>query len=158
VKDEEILQTTGKITEIDESSITVEGEGSYAKVTVNIVPATYLNDGRRGKTLKLGSFKIGDIVCAYYSPKATKSLVPQSTGFAVVKQNAKNNVHFAKVLAVTKEGGSLKAECTGDIILTLDEKSGRDIKEGTFLLAWYDGVMLSLPAQANVQKVKILGD
>lgn len=160
---ETVLCTRGTITAIENDRITVQGEGAYREITLNVNADTYLNDGKRGRYLRLDRFKVGDAVSAFYDSAVTRSIPPQGQAFAVVRNSAAEemaNGVYIKAGEVTLVGDTATVlSSNGDLLIRIDRRSCRkyaEIKPGDELLVWHRIVTLSLPGQTNAERVVIL--
>lgn len=159
----DVLATSGIITEVNGNKVTVQGEGAQKLVTVLVGDKTYIVDGKKGKLKDFDKLRIGKKVTVYYSSKMTRSLPPQAEAFAVVlgDKEVKQGKFFrvAKVMK-NEDGNSVRVlNSNHDVIATITKdicKDVAEIKEGDDLLLWYDIMTMSMPGQTNAYKVVIL--
>jgi len=163
VMESQVLLTTGTVTSIDDGQITVQGEGSYPEIVLNVGRDTHLVSGKSGWKLKMKHFAVGDKVDAYYRPEVTRSLPPQGNALAIVKKKDGEktvNARYIKAGEVTfDESGAIVLNSNGDLLIRIDKKAFRGVKEicaGDDLLVWYEIVALSMPGKATAQKAKLL--
>lgn len=158
-----VLCTRGMITAIENGAVTIQGEGAYREITLHVNADTYLNDGKRGRSLRLDKLKVGDAVSAYYDSAVTRSLPPQGNAVAVVRNSAAEemaNGVYIKAGEVTLVGDTANVlSSNGDLLIRIERRNCRryaEIKPGDELLVWYQVVTLSLPGQTNAERVVLL--
>lgn len=158
------------LTEIGEGYI-IGTTDAGEKLQLNISDATVMLDSETGAAIGLSDLKEGDEISATYSPEMTKS-IPAQTSAALIAVNTDKggNVNLIDASSVSKnEDGSLTVTDEGkNIVLTISKDASvtpyktrnivrlDDIAEGTRLIAWYDMVTMSIPAQASTQKAVLL--
>lgn len=156
----EVLSMRGEITQINGNTVTVTDEQNNQSVAVKVAWNTEIRKGSNGKALSFDKLKKGDKVTAYYSPVMTRSLPPQSRGFAIVVGDGEHDGIYTKVAEVRRADGATKIlSANGDIIVTIPDSvnaDAKDLKPGSKVLVWYDFVALSMPGQATATKAVIL--
>lgn len=159
----QVLFTRGVITALEDNRITVEGEGAYTEIVLNISQDTYLNDGKKGRYISLKKLAVGDKVSAFYGPAVTRSMPPQGNALAVVKNSADNeldNAIYIKAGEVYFSDDKVNVlNSNGDLIVGIERRDCRKyklIKPGSDLLVWYKMVALSMPGQTNATRAVIL--
>lgn len=156
----EVLSLRGEITQINGDMVTVTDAQNNQSVAVKVAWNTEIRKGSDGKALSLDKLKKGDKVTAYYSPMMTRSLPPQSRGFAIVTGGGEHDGIYTKVAEVRRADNATKVlSANGDIIVTIPDSvnpDAKDLKPGSKVLVWYDFVALSMPGQATATKAVIL--
>lgn len=163
---------TGVVTAIENNQVTVKlANGS--ELVFNTDSKTVWLDAQTGKALTLAGLSVGDSFRALHSSAVTASIPPQSYLYAmlVTKSGANSHFHDFTVGAVkTEQSGVTLTNAKGDLILTIPkgasvtqlEESGVSpmnpsaIKAGSKLIAFYDIVAESDPAQATSPTVMVL--
>jgi hypothetical protein len=146
--------------------VALRGDGSGENIQLNVGVMTTLLDNKSGAFAQLADVQVGDNIYVYYSQKKTRSLPPQSN-LLLLLTNVGDDApaHFLTVEsfeADTEGTFFLNVDDEGELILTVpeaawtnsDELSG--IYDGALVAAWYDTVMLSLPAQAVADRAVLL--
>ena len=156
----EVLRLHGEITQINGNMVTVTDAQNKQSVAVKVKWNTEIRNGSNGKALNFDKLKKGDEVTAYYSPVMTRSLPPQSNGFAIVVGDGEHDGIYTKVAEVSRtEDGTKILSVNGDIIVTIPDSvnaEAKDLKPGSRVLVWYDFVALSMPGQATATKAVVL--
>ncbi len=162
----EVLSTSGVITEIDGSSITVKGDyggDKYNWVTVNLSDSTYILNGRSGSSKDAASLKKGMKVTVYYSAVMTRSLPPQASAYAVVTgayDEKQGQYMEADRVKLSADGSYMEIyDADRDLVAAISEDACSDyksIKAGDRILGWYDYITMSIPARTNMKKAVIL--
>ena len=158
-----VIFTKGQLTEINDGSVRVEGEGGYRDIVLNISPTTHLVNAEDGTPVPFSSLQKGASVVAYYGPGVSKSMPPQGNAFAlVVGTPAKGSAGiYMKAGSVQKtDDEKIKVlSSNGDRLITITNEvfpNLNAIKEGSDLLVWYDMMTLSIPGQAAATKAVLL--
>lgn len=141
------------------------------RLQLNISDETIMLDSETGVSIGLSDLKKGDEIEAEYAPEMTRS-IPAQTSAALICVNTEKggNVNLIEASSVSEnEDGSLTITDEGkNIVLTVAKDASvtpyktrnivrlSDISEGTRLVAWYDMVTMSIPAQASTQRVVLL--
>lgn len=174
----QLLQTKGEIVEIGENFIVVKGEGDCELVKVMIGEIndkddaaedvndndydTYIVDGKNGKLKKFSKLKVGMTVSVYYDAAMTRSIPPQTRGYAVVIEREENNAgRYFVVDRVLKQGAdSVQViDVNHGVIATITKDACKDLAEierGSKLMLWSKVMTMSLPALTNADKVVVL--
>ncbi|NCB62599.1 MAG: copper amine oxidase N-terminal domain-containing protein [Clostridia bacterium] len=165
------IRVWGSITEKGEGRITLKNSDEsdpYHEIIVNITEDTMVLDAVTGASKTFADLKENETVYAYVGPAMTRSLPPIAGGVLVLCNiPADYGVPaYAEVQSVTvDENGNVSALTDADVILHLNKDTEispyltknavglNDIQPGVRVLAWYDVVTLSLPAQATPTKV-----
>ena len=157
-----IRDAGGAMTAVD---VTFEEVGDY---TINLSPATAWIDGEAKTASDPATLKKGEEVYVYHSPASTRSIPPQSAGYAIVRNVPDGAVcpHYHRVEAV--DGKSCITTDNGGLILMPDKDTSvlaysgtvalSDIKVGSCIMAWYDVVTESYPAQAHPSYIMLLNN
>lgn len=152
--------TGGAMTAVD---VIFEEVGDY---TINLSPATAWIDGEAKTASDPATLKNGEEVYVYHSPASTRSVPPQSAGYAIVRNVPDEAVcpHYHRVEAVDSK--SCITTDNGGLILMPDKDTSvlaysgtaalSDIKVGDCIMAWYDVVAESYPAQAHPSYIMLL--
>lgn len=164
------LTKTGTVTEIvtDEfKSVTIDVEGE--EYTLNVDDATVIINAD-GMPLAFEEIKTGDIITGVHNMAMTMSIPPQSYAMVITvvseEKAAPVYVEVAKK-EETEDGIKLYDVADNYIITIVDETvvepyktrnivTSADIVEGSRVLAFFDVMTLSIPAQAVANKVIIL--
>lgn len=164
------LTKTGTVTEIitDEfKSVTIDVEGE--EYTLNVDDATVIINAD-GMPLALSEIKTGDVITGVHDMAMTMSIPPQSYAFVLtVVSEEKAAPAYVEVSKKeeTEDGIKLYDKADNYIITIVDETvvepyktrnivTADDITEGSRVLAFFDMMTLSIPAQAVANKVIIL--
>ena len=158
-----VIFTKGQLTEINDGSVRVEGEGGYRDIVLNISATTHIVNAEDGTAVPFSSLQKGGSVVAYYGPGVSKSMPPQGNAFAlVVGTPAKGGAGiYMKAGSIDKvDGGKIKVlSSNGDRLITITSEvlpHLEAIREGSELLVWYDMMTLSIPGQAAATKAVLL--
>ncbi len=167
-----VVKNIAKIAEVENDYIVCEING-MPKVQLNISADTVIVDSETALPLNAKELKVGDDVYVEYSSIMTRSIPGQSSAYLIATNIEKGgSVNLITVDKVRKDdkGNVIVTDNDSNIILTIskdatvkpfmtkDIKTLGDIKAGTKILAWYDVVAMSLPAQASTNKVVIVSD
>lgn len=165
----------GSCVELGENSLTLENSDEndpYQKIVVNVGEDTLILSAVSGQEKTFADIKENETLYAWVGPAMAESLPPISMArvilcgipadFAVPK--------YAEVMSVGKIDEGVRAYVNTDVILTLNGETeyvaapgaesaltADDLQPGMRVIAWYDVVALSMPAQASPSKVMILG-
>lgn len=158
------------IEEIGENYIIAKTDDEQ-KIQFNISETTVLIDSSTGAPIELSDLKEGDVLSAEYSSIMTRS-IPAQTSALLIASNVENGgmVNFIEVSSVSKNqnGDTVVTDKASGLILTIAKDASvtpyktrnivktDDISEGTKLVAWYDMVTMSIPAQSSTSKVVLL--
>ena len=158
-----VIFTKGQLTEINDGSVRVEGEGGYRDIVLNISATTHIVNAEDGTPVPFSSLQKGGSVVAYYGPGVSKSMPPQGNAFAlVVGTPAKGGAGiYMKAGSIDKvDDGKIKVlSSNGDRLITITSEvlpHLEAIREGSELLVWYDMMTLSIPGQAAATKAVLL--
>ncbi len=138
-------------------------------VILKVSEETWIVDSASGLPLSLADIKAGDQVIAYHSPVMTRSLPPQTNAkvLLVNPPQDKGAGTYVKVAQLTRrEDGSIRIlNDSGDLVLTIRPETPispfrtknivtiDDIEEGSEMIAYFDVMALSYPAQAGADRV-----
>ena len=161
------LQVSMVISETGDDYIVAKTDDGQ-EIQLNISDETVLIDSELAAPFSLSDLKVGDKIYAEYSSVMTRSLPPQ-TSAAMIAVNVEKGggVSLINVNKVeTDNDGNLTVyDNEKDIVLTVGKDASvkpymtknivklQDITVGSKILAWYDIVTLSIPAQAYTDKV-----
>ena len=158
-----VIFTKGQLTEINDGSVRVEGEGGYRDIVLNISATTHIVNAEDGTPVPFSALQKGGSVVAYYGPGVSKSMPPQGNAFAlVVGTPAKGGAGiYMKAGSIDKvDDGKIKVlSSNGDRLITITSEvlpHLEAIREGSELLVWYDMMTLSIPGQAAATKAVLL--
>ena len=154
-----VIFTKGQLTEINDGSVRVEGEGGYRDIVLNISATTHIVNAEDGTHVPFSSLQKGGSVVAYYGPGVSKSMPPQGNAFAlVVGTPAKGGAGiYMKAGSIDKvDDGKIKVlSSNGDRLITITSEVFPhldSIREGSELLVWYD--MMTLAFLGRLQRLK----
>ena len=117
------------------------------------------------------TLKEGEGIYVFHSPVSTRSLPPQSTAFAVVRNTPQDAgcAQYHEVEAIEKTDGGLRITTdNGGLFLLADEETFLssykgtapaglgEIKTGSHIMAWYGPMALSYPRQAHAGHIMLL--
>ena len=158
-----VIFSKGQLTEINDGSVRVEGDGGYRDIVLNISATTHIVNAEDGTPVLFNSLQKGTSVVAYYGPGVSKSMPPQGNAFALVvgtpakgsagiymKAGSVQKVDYEKIKVLSSNGDRL-ITITNEVFPNLNA-----IKEGSDLLVWYDMMTMSLPGQAAATKAVML--
>ena len=161
------LKAVMKASETGEDYIVAETKHGR-KIRLNISDSTYIIDGTSGAAASLSAIKPGDDFYAEYSSIMTKSIPPQSNAQLICIGSA-SGINLVYADEVVKSGDSVfVTDTANDLVLNITAETRLmpyktknivgidDIKKGCTIIAWYDAVTLSLPAQATATKAVII--
>ena len=130
----------------------------------------WIDSGKRAPSLP-ADLTVGERLYVFHSPVSTRSMPPQSTAFAIVR-NAPQDIGCAmyhKVEAVAEQEDGLQITTdNGGLFLYAGQEAALstytgspiegldDIKAGNCIMAWYDVVALSYPGRAYAQHIMVL--
>lgn len=161
---------TGKVTEIiteEFKSVTIDVEGE--EYTLNVDDATVIINAD-GMPLTLEEIKAGDVITGVHNMAMTMSIPPQSYAKVITvvseEKAAPAYIEVAKK-EETEDGIKLYDKADNYIITIVNETvvepyktrnivTAADITEGSRVLAFFNVMTLSIPAQAVANKVIIL--
>lgn len=152
-------------------SVQNPGEEQPWELALNLSEQTIFLDNETGVPVNRDTLKEGQAVYIYYSAAMTRSLPPQSAGYAVLtnvgEQSIPAKLHVVEQV-LENAGGTTVMTDHGSLALSLTEDTkfshlinksvvtAQDLKLGTWFFAWYDVVALSYPGQAAAQRVVVL--
>lgn len=161
------LQASMVISETGDDYIVAKTDDGQ-EIQLNISDETVLIDSELAAPFNLSDLKVGDKIYAEYSSVMTRSLPPQ-TSAAMIAVNVEKGGGVSLInvnKAETDNDGNLTVyDNEKDIVLTVGKDASvkpymtknivklQDITVGSKILAWYDIVTLSIPAQAYTDKV-----
>ena len=155
------------VTEKGEDYLLVKTEAedsASTEIQLNISADSILLDNTTGKEVRLADIKVGQRIYAYYDSAMTRSIPPQSRLEVLLTNVDKATpANYCVVEAFeAEENGTLYITAdNGSLVVTVDRAAWEGgqapaLKAGDRLLAWYDAVMTSYPAQAVAQKAMLL--
>lgn len=155
----EMLSSFGEVEEVASEYVVVKlDEGaSVARVQLNITEESAILDNVTAKGIEVLDIKVGDRVFAYFDDKMTKSIPAQSALIALftnVEDSTPALVWTVEEVAHSNGSSKILTVDNGNLLLTVD--TDFDIKAGSRIAAWYETVMMSLPAQAVADRVALL--
>lgn len=153
-------------------SIQNPGEEQPWELVLNLSEQTIFLDNETGVPVTQDTLKEGQAVYVYYSMAMTRSLPPQSAGYAVLtnvsEQSAPAKLHVVEQVLTGADGTTTVLTDHGSMLVSMVEDTkmshlvnksvvtAQDMKLGTWFFAWYDVVALSYPGQAAAQRVVVL--
>lgn len=178
IQAETTLAMIGTITNVDPEEKKVgiaEGEvetNTQDSLEAIISASTLLIDAASGRSLQLEELKEDSPVYAFVSPMMTRSIPPQSNAKALILNISEStggvaNYIYALQVEDTASGDLRVLNQNADLYVTIpadvklekldstEEVSRDDIKAGSVLIAWYDAVAESYPAQATATRVVV---
>ncbi len=142
----------------------------YQEIILNIGPGTMILNAANGAVLDIDSLKADATIYAYTSQAMTRSIPAQSNAEVILvdipaDMGAPNYVTVNEI--IENEDGSITLNTDRDLLLSISEdtmikdQDGNDlaitdINESMKLLAYYQMMTLSLPAQAHADQVVLL--
>lgn len=163
----------GTLTKNEEGQFLLQNDDEndpYREILLNVTEETQVIDGVSGEPVDPATLEDGAILYAYASNAMTRSLPPMSNAEVIIC-NVPQDVaapHYFEVQSVMpQEDGSVvlvtdhsvnltvTADCEIAPYLTKNIVTMADLVPGTRVLAWYDLVMPSEPAQAVPTKVLV---
>ena len=138
---------------------------------MNLSDQTIWIDSGRQTASDPATLQVGERVYVYHSPISTRSLPPQSSAFAVVRNVPEDTscARYIKAEALAEQEGTLRVTTgNGGMYLFIDSQTPlsaygtdapaalSDIRAGDHIMAWYDVVALSYPGQARPVHVMVL--
>jgi hypothetical protein len=144
-------------------------DAAYKKIILNVTDDTVIIDAK-GTVKAIKDIKNGKKIAAYVSPAMAQSEPPQTSALVIVTGlTSKTNVPvYFEVTGVSKVGDRTVVATNGNVNLVLSGDTKLvpyktrnvvvldQIQPGTKLIAWYDVVTASFPAQAIPTKVMVL--
>ena len=136
----------------------------YGEYVMNISADTVWIDSGKHAASDPADLQEGESLYVFHSTVETRSLPPQSTAFAVVRNLPMDAgcAWYHEVESVALENGRLTITTdNGNLLISADEKtqlfcygdkepvSLKDIQPGDRIMAWYDAVTNSLPGQTQ---------
>lgn len=164
------LTKTGTVTEIvteEFKSVTIDVEGE--EYTLNVDDATVIINAD-GMPLALEEIKAGDVITGVHNMAMTMSIPPQSYAkvITVVSEDKAAPAYLEVAKTEETEDGIKLYDAADNYIITIVNETvvepyktrnivtAADITEGSRVLAFFDMMTLSIPAQAVANKVIIL--
>ena len=161
------LQASMVISETGDDYIVAKTDDGQ-KIQLNVSDETVLIDSKLAAPFSLSELKVGDRIYAEYSSVMTRSLPPQTSAAMIAvnveKGGGVNLINVNKV-ETDNDGNLTVYDNEKDTVLTVGKDASvkpymtknivklQDITVGSKILAWYDAVTLSIPAQAYTDKV-----
>lgn len=147
----------GYISEINNHYVLITDKDKQESITIKVGWDTLILSGESGRNIALDRLDKGDEVTAYYSHIMTRSLPPQSHGYALITtpQNKVRAVYtVVKDPQKTVSGVRFLDETTNTYITIPDNISPQlqNIENGDRILVWYRAIALSSPSQATAIK------
>lgn len=165
----------GTLTELDPAehyAVIAEGEdvSVSAAVQAQLSEKTLIIDAQSGHSVAEADLTTGQRASAAVSPMLTRSIPPQAQAYALIVNLPENGLGAANYIqamdVMTAENGdTIVLNQNADLYVTipaaltvekLDSEEtvpASDIKRGSVLIAWYDAVAESYPAQATATRV-----
>lgn len=153
------LSDFGEVAEVGEDYVVLKlDEGAaVARVQLNITDESAILDNATGKAVKLADVKVGERVYAYYSEQMTRS-IPAQSALSLLLTNVENTTPglfwTVEDVAHSNSNSKILTVNNGDLLLTVT--TDENIQPGATVVAWYDMVLESLPAQATADRVTVL--
>lgn len=137
--------------------VKLEDGAPVQRAQLNITDESAVLDNATGRGVKLADIKKGDRVFACYSDRLTRSIPAQTPLIALftnVDTSSPGVVWTVEDVAHSNSNAKKLTVDNGDLELTV--YTDENIKTGDRIAAWYDAVMMSLPAQAVADRVVVL--
>lgn len=162
------ITTDGDRTVVKNNNV---GATDYPEVVLTISDTTYILDAVTGESRKPAELKPNELVYAYVGPAMTRSIPPITNAHVIICNFPAD--FGAPILAevqqvTTHEDGTVEVLTDRDVMLRLngdtallpvpgstDKVALADIQPGSWVLAWYQAVTLSLPGQATPNQVMV---
>ena len=159
----------GEVTEVTDGMIVVKSEET--EIALKADEETIVIDQVTGFPADFTAIAEGDIISAQYGPVMTMSLPAQTVADMIVvnaDQGSLANLISVDSVTVNEDGTVTILDETKQIELTISKDAEvspyktrniltlADIKAGDKLVAWYDVITMSLPAQAYTEKVVVI--
>ena len=171
----ESIRVYGTVTEMFETAVMLENDNiqdPYQQIKVNVTEETLILDAVTGEKREFENLKSGDVLYAYVSPAMTRSLPPMSNAEVIFCGIPADfpAPEYARITEVSlgEEEGTASLTTNRDIIYHVSPEteiyslsegesvSLEDLTEDTMVVAWYQIVMESFPAQASSEKIMIV--
>ena len=168
------IQVYGTVTEINGNQVMLENDNQndpYSRIVLNINEDTLILTATDCIPKKLKDLKVGETLYAYVSPMMTRSLPPISNAELVICQVPEDMAAptYATITEITSMNDGTPAYVTdrdiiyfigeNTVIKTLDGKkelTAADLTPGTKVLAWYQIMTMSIPAQTTPDEIRVL--
>lgn len=168
------IQVYGTVTEINGNQVMLENDNQddpYSRIVLNINEDTLILTATDCIPKKLKDLKVGETLYAYVSPMMTRSLPPISNAELVICQVPEDMAAptYATITEITAMNDGIPAFVTDrdiiyfigedTVIKTLDGKkelTAADLTPGTKVLAWYQIMTMSIPAQTTPDEIRVL--
>ena len=143
----------------------------YGEYVMNLSEQTVWIDSGNHTAADPVDLREGEGIYVFHSPAATRSLPPQSTAYAVVRNVPMDAgcAQYHQVEEVTQENGQWKITTdNGGLFILADEKTGlsiydseeeaalEDIRAGGWVMAWYEGYAAVYPGQTYAHHLMLL--
>ncbi len=163
----------GSLTKVSEDRISLKNSdenSQYPEILLNITEETLILDAATGDPVSFDSLRDGQTLYAYADSAMTRSLPPQSNALMLLCNIAQDTsvphyVQIQSVLASDEESLTVSTDaqvnltftkdCPLTAYLTKNVVTDEDLIPGTRILAWYDYMALSMPAQATPTKAVV---
>lgn len=160
------LSAYGEVEEVGRDYVVLKLDKGAAvgRVQLNVTDESAIVDNASGEFGKLSDIRVGERVYAYFSERMTRS-VPAQSAMALLLTNVEESTpgllwtveDVAHYDSGFNGGGTRLTVNHGDLVLTVnDTDESEKILPGATVVAWYDVVMPSLPAQAVADRVRVL--
>lgn len=164
------IRVYGVVKEMRDGMIYIENtkqNDMYGEINLNVTEETMILDAVNAETKTIEDIQIGDTLYAYVSPAMTRSLPPMSNA-ELILCNIPQDIgapEYAEIVAVQNAEKGISLETDREIIYHISEETeitdfttgesvdASSITEGSRVLAWYQIVLQSLPAQTTPYKL-----
>ncbi|HJA92554.1 MAG TPA: hypothetical protein H9717_05495 [Candidatus Eisenbergiella merdipullorum] len=169
------IRVTGTVTQIKNGQILLENDeegAAYPQVLLNLTEDTLILSGSDCSEKALSDISVGDTLYADISPAMTRSIPPMANAFVVFCEIPKDTAvpTYAVITDIqTGEDGSVRIITDQNLILIPDDAaevlsldgdtqlSLSDLAVGDAILARFQVMTASLPAQANPEEIRVIG-
>lgn len=167
------IRVYGVVKEMQDGMIYIENDNPndmYGQINLNVTEETLILDAVDAETKTIADIEKGDTLYAYVSPAMTRSLPPMSNAELILCDIPQDIgvPEYAEIIAVQNGENGISLETNREIIYHISEETEiidfatgesadvSKITEGSKVLAWYQIVLQSLPAQTTPDKIMIM--
>lgn len=167
------IRVYGQVKEMSENTVFIANDNPndmYGQIILNVTEDTLIPDAVSADVKTVEDIGTDEVLYAYVSPAMTRSLPPMSNA-ELIFCDIPSDIgvpEYAEVVSITTgEDGKVSPETNRDIIYHLGEETeiadfatgesidASAIEEGSKVIAWYQIVLQSLPAQTTPTKIVV---